>query len=823
MSQKKFIETVDQILTHAKQKNIIHHFTEDLKLKNNHIKIKGQNLVNFGSCSYLGLEFENNIKQAGKDAIDAYGTQFSSSRAYVSPRYYETLESKLSTIFDAPTIVTPTTTLGHIAAIPIVVGPEDAVILDHQVHNSVQTAVNLVKAKNTHVELVRHNRMDLLEKRIIELKSKYRKVWYMADGIYSMYGDLTPLDDIYRLLDKYEEFNFYVDDAHGMSCFGKKGQGYVLSNRKIHERMIVATSFAKAFATGGGVLIFPNKEMASLVRNCGGPLITSGPMQPSALGAANAVADLHLSGKINEYQEDLAENIKYTHLMLKKNNLPNLGNETTPIFFIAVSLPKIAYKLINRMKDDGFFLNLGIFPAVPIKNTGVRFTITRLHTFAQIDKMIKQMSLHYFNILQEEQIPIEQIYKAFKMEPPVKTEDNKQLATALNLTNLKAETFGSIKDIAPEVWNTAFKNAGTFDWNGLTVLEESFQENAEEYQNWDFKYLIIKDFSDRVVLATFFTTSISKDDIFSDRSVSEEIENKRLTDPMYMTSKTLSIGSPISEGNHLYVNRDSEYWKAAMNILFDTITQIQETDNIASTIIRDLPSEDLEMDHYMVENGYFKIGMPDNLKIKDVSWNTNEEYYAQLSRKNRAHYRRFIARNEDQFEQVVVNNPTEDQIQYFYELYKNVKGRSLDLNTFVLPYKLFKNISEHEDWEILCLKLKTSDNFEANSNVVTMVISHKGRTEYSGLIAGIDYTHNSNLYCYRQMLASIVRRGTELNFDNIALGYTSTIEKKHFGAKVENFSAYMQIKDNYNMEALNTMASDKTTADGINKRRVLSI
>jgi len=327
MRKYPIYETLEQIASHATKNGVIHLTTEDFKLEKNNIKINKKDYVNFGSCSYLSLEFDERIKQGAKQAIDDYGTQFSSSRAYVSPRFYDELESKLSLIFNAPTIVTPTTTLGHIAAIPVLIGPNDVVILDHQVHNSVQTAVAIVKSKGVKVEMVRHNRMDLLEEKIQNLKGEYDNIWYMADGIYSMYGDAAPLDEIYALMDRYSQFHFYVDDAHGMSCYGKHGRGYVLAEREIHNQMVMATSFAKAFATGGGALIFPNKELARKVRSFGGPMITSGPMQPSALGAAIASADIHLSGEIEELQEDLQQNIMYTNLMLKKYNLPNLAED----------------------------------------------------------------------------------------------------------------------------------------------------------------------------------------------------------------------------------------------------------------------------------------------------------------------------------------------------------------------------------------------------------------------------------------------------------------------------------------------------------------
>ena len=181
-----FVDVVSQIVSHGLQEGIVHLYTEDDRFSGNSILLKGRAVVNFGSCSYLGLEFDDRLKGAAKDAIDRYGTQFSESRAYVSLKLYKELEQLLEKIFDACCVVTPTTTLGHISAIPVLVNDEDAVIIDQQVHNSVQTAVTLLKPRGIHVEIVRHNRMGLLEERINELRARYPKIWYMADGIYSM-------------------------------------------------------------------------------------------------------------------------------------------------------------------------------------------------------------------------------------------------------------------------------------------------------------------------------------------------------------------------------------------------------------------------------------------------------------------------------------------------------------------------------------------------------------------------------------------------------------------------------------------------------------
>ncbi|MDB4089454.1 bifunctional aminotransferase class I/II-fold pyridoxal phosphate-dependent enzyme/GNAT family N-acetyltransferase [Flavobacteriales bacterium] len=809
MGRYKIYETLEKIAENAKGNGVIHLTTEDKKLTSNSIQIKGENYVNFGSCSYLGLEFNEGIKNGAKQAIDDYGSQFSSSRAYVSPRFYDELETKLSKIFNASAVVTPTTTLGHIAAIPVLVGPNDVVILDHQVHSSVQTAVALVKAKGVKVEMVRHNRMDLLEAKIKEYKGEYDNIWYMADGIYSMYGDAAPLDEVYALMDKYKQFRFYVDDAHGMSCYGKHGRGYVLADREMHNQMVLATSFAKAFATGGGALVFPTKELAMSVRSLGGPMITSGPMQPSALGAAIASADFHLSDEIDECQEDLQENIKYTHLMLKKYKLPNLAADFSPIFFIGVGLPKIAYSLVNKLMKDGFFLNIGIFPAVPIKNTGVRFTITRLHTFEQIENMVKSLASHFLNVLKEEDFSIEQICKAFKIED-VYSEKEEENYVLVNNSDLVLEHTDTILDIPKAQWNSLLGNRGTFDWNGLNLLENSFKNNKLEEENWDFDYLTIKDKEGKVVLTTFLTTALTKDDMLSPEVISYEMEQKRVSDPYFYTSRTLQVGSLLTEGNHIYLDRTSDYWKQAMTMFLAKTSEIQEANNATSVMIRDLSMVDNEMDDFMINNGYFKMEMPENNHIENINWTDDASLKETLSKRSKKHITQDVFRHKNKFEVNVVENCTEEELKKYYELYLNVKSNSLALNTYKLPYELFSKFATNDDWEFITLNLKPEFVKGGKNEPVAVSICHKGEKSYSFLLVGIDYETNREHNTYRQAMYRVLLRAKELGYNKVDLGYSATTEKRKFGAKQVQSCAYMQVKDNFNMESLNALSVSKS-------------
>ncbi len=800
-----FYETVDQIVTYGIEKKILHLYTSNKPFNGTKIVLNDNDVLNFGSCSYLGLEFDSRIKEGAIDAIKKYGTQFSESRAYASLGLYKKLETLLEKVFNAYCVITPTTTLGHIANIPVLVEDSDAVIMDQQVHNSVQTAVQIVKARGVHIELVRHNRMDLLETRIKELRSKHKKIWYMADGIYSMFGDSSPVDEIYSLMDLYPELHYYVDDAHGMSIHGKYGRGYVLSNHEIHPKMALATSLNKAFATGGGVLVYGDKELARKVGTVGGPLLSSGPMQPSALGAAIISARIHLSNEIIEMQEQLKGNIQFTIRMLAKYKLPVISRAGAAIFFVGVSLPKLGHNIVKRMLDAGYYVNLGVFPTVPMKQTGIRFTITRLHSFSEIESMIAKLAEVFPVAMVEEGTTFQEIYKAFKKPVPGELLLGDAIENIIKKANLvHLEHFSSILEIDKTQWDQLFKGKGTFDWEGLQILEKSFKNNNLPEDNWIFDYLIIKDNEGNIVAATFLTTAIWKDDMLSIDMVSAQIEDQRKNDPYYLTSKVICCGSLITEGEHLFIKKDSSLWKDALQLLFEKVYSLQDLYKANHIVFRDFQGLNSELDNLMVENGFFRFNMPDSNVITDLAWDNPEDFYNSLSLKSKSHLRRYVLRNQTKFDTEIIHQTnSQTEIGYWYKLYLNVQNKGLELNTFPLPLKLFNEMNLNPNWEVVKLSLAIPSY--SKERPCCVVFCYKTPETYIPVIIGLDYTYNKQFGIYRQALYQLVLRAHQLKKKKILLGFSANIEKKKFGAKTITTFAYMHTSDSYNMEALSTL------------------
>lgn len=413
---EQILEIVDEVLTTTHKLGITHNIAEDYEFNGRLLHINGEELINFTSCSYLGLELDPRLKAGVIDAVQRYGTQFSTSRAYVSAPLYKDIEDLLGKMFHQPVILAPTTTLGHLSNIPVLIGDHDAVILDGQVHESVQTAVQLLKTRSITVELIRHNRMDMLEERIVTLSKTHRKVWYMADGVYSMYGDFAPVKELVELLDKYEQFYIYVDDSHGMSWTGKNGTGYVMSQLASYpKKMFLAVSINKSFAAAGGALIYPDEESKRKVQYCGKTLIFSGPIQPPLLGAAVASAKIHLSPDITVLQNNLMQKIEYFNKCAHELNLPIISTSKSPIFFIGVGKPIVGYNMVKRLMNSGFFVNLSVFPSVSYMNTGLRMPLNVHLTYEDIDNLLKAIADQLPNALQDSQSSMNEIYKSFKL------------------------------------------------------------------------------------------------------------------------------------------------------------------------------------------------------------------------------------------------------------------------------------------------------------------------------------------------------------------------------------------------------------------------
>ncbi len=196
----KFVDTVFECCDTGVRQDVFQMTYEDYSIGGRTITIQGQEVVNFGSCSYLGLELDKRLIEGSIDATRRYGVHYSSSRAYSSCPLYIKAEELLSKIFDNnPTVLGATTTLTHIGVLPILLQENDLIILDQKVHGSVQMACQLLKARGTKVDMIRHNNMQMLEEKILENLNKYDQIWYMADGVYSMFGNLAPIDDLIYL------------------------------------------------------------------------------------------------------------------------------------------------------------------------------------------------------------------------------------------------------------------------------------------------------------------------------------------------------------------------------------------------------------------------------------------------------------------------------------------------------------------------------------------------------------------------------------------------------------------------------------------------
>lgn len=790
------IDTFVDIFTSAKNSGSLHLYAEDETINGRKLTINGSETLHFGTCGYLGLDQHPKLKHEAIEATKKYGIQFPMSKTYVSSPLYKELEDLLEKMFEAPVAISKNCTLSHLATIPSLVRPGDLIILDHQVHASVQDVTKKMLSQGVNVEMIRHSNMEMLEETVKKLRNNHDKIWYMADGVYSMYGDFAPIKDMIRLAEKYEQLYLYVDDAHGMSWAGKNGTGYVMSQmKKLHHKMILTATMGKGFGTCGGVTVFPDKIWQHKVKIFGGPLTFSVQMEPPILGAAIASARLHLSDEIYEYQKDLRSKIQYCNELIEKTDLPLITVNSSPIFFIGMGTMAMGNDFILRLIKMGIYVNLAPFPVVPAKNIGARITISRHNTFEDIESMVNKLQIAFHESLEEVGQTQEKIAKAFKLK-------SKQLIEPkVENIELVLTCLTSITEIDKEIWNKHLGHRGMFDWDGIRVLERAFTNNELKENNWDFRYYIIRSDSGEILLMTFFIIALYKEDMFSRASISIAMEQKRVKDPYYFTSRAIIMGSLITEGDHIYVNKKERHWKHAMVTLFDELSKEQERQKASNIIIRDLDMQNDEMHKFMLEQSFVKVDMPVACVVNNLSWQNEDEFINGLSKKNRRNFKLEIKNFEHFFDVEIRDSLSDDELEYAVNLFKEVKNKNFGLNTFHFPYKLFLEMNNSSSFEFLVLKLKKE--YSNHLKPVAVGFCHYNfQGTYNPSIVGLDYEYVYEYGVYRQILYQVVKRAHSLGCHTINMGLSAAIEKKKVGATLYPKVAYVQAVDNYEQEMM---------------------
>ncbi len=785
------VDTINDIATQASERGITHLTFSGEEWTGRYLSIDGRQMLNFGTCGYLGLESHTKVIQSAIDYTQRYGTQYSISRVYATSSTNLELEERLSRIFDGHgTLVFSSTSLAHISVMPIAIGPNDAIIMDQQAHVSMQTAAQLLAAKGVPIELVRHSNLEMVERKIKALRDKHDKIWYVMDGVYSMYGDITPAEQLNELAKTYPSLHYYVDDAHGMSWCGKNGCGAVFETLRKNEKSILATTMAKGFGSIGGCIVFPNEDIYMRVKLHGGPFTYSHPIVPSVVGASMAIADIHLSGELETIQDSLQEKIQYCNQLLDESEIPVLSDPKTPIYFLGTGQPAVGYNFNKRILDDGFYVNIGLFPAVPVKNTGLRFTINNHLTKEDIYAFVESLKYHFPRALDEEGRTLNDVRKAFKL-PLIEEEDK----ISQEADSHEIFVHDSIKEIDQNQWNKIFKGKGNYDWDALNLLERSFSGNKKREENWDFRYLIIRDQSGNIKLATFLTTGLFKDDLLAPISVSIEIETERLKDPYHLTSKTLTLGSVFSEGDHLYVDKEYGNWKKLVKLMLKEIFKIQEEEGINAVILRDFDPED-EIYEICNEGGFFKIDMPSSNVINNLK-ESIDLHYEGLKRKHRKHIRDDIFSYLPEIDVEVKESVSDAELSEIYRLYENVANVNYAMNIFKYPRKLLSEMNTDADWEFV--------NLYHNGKLVAAGCCHKSGSNYCALLLGMDYEANKKLKVYKQILYQVVKRSIGLGMKSIRLGLSADLEKRKVGATAHPKVAFISMTDIFNLEKIESM------------------
>jgi hypothetical protein len=552
-------------------------------------------------------------------------------------------------------------------------------------------------------------------------------------------------------------------------------------------------TLSKTFGASGAVLACSNTGMYDKIKTFGGPLTFSAQLEPASVAAAIASAKIHLSEEIYELQGELRERIDYFNACLGVTELPLIDRNESPVFYIGTGMPKTGYNSVNRLMGEGFYVNLGIFPAVPVKNTGVRITISRHNEKAEIKGLADAMAYHFPLALEETGTNPERVFHAFTLEPKTREEHRP-------LYDLTLEAKESINQVDREAWNRCLGGQGVYDWAGMKFLESVFQGNSKKEHNWSFRYVIIRDVNGKPVLMTFLTFSLWKDDMLAPSEVSRSIEEERRSNLYHLSSMILSMGSLFTEGDHVYWDSAHPLGERAMNNFLEFMEQEERKLGAKMTVLRDFPKES-NWNSHLYGHGFLRVQMPDSCTVDLEETPSIEQYIEALSSRNRRHFRKDIQPYLGLVHCRAVQKLTAVQLVQARKLFGEVQSNNLGLNTYSFPDALFDRMNENPLWEFIVM----CPTDEPDRVVGVMFCYTNTNQVYVPAFVGMDYGALAQYAVYRQLLYRTIERAIALGMPKIDFGMTAAFEKRKLGAIVQEKYAYIQTRDNFVLELLGVM------------------
>lgn len=351
--------------------------------------VEGKEVIVLASNNYLNLANDPRLKKAAVEVMEKYG--WGPGAVWAIAGYHEILaelERKIAEFKKTEAgIFFPTGFAANAGAIPALVDQGDLILSDQLNHGSIIDGIRLSRA-----EKMIYNHCDVadLENKLRQAQGKYNKILIVTDGVFSMDGDIAPLDQITKLA---EEFNaiVYVDDAHGDGVLGE-GHG-TPAHFGVDEKVdIHMGTFSKALGSSGG-MIGSDKEIIEYIRNRARTwLLSTGPPVPVIAANIKAI-EIVMSPEGKERVRRLHENANYFRKELQAMGF-NTGNSKTPIVPVIVGDTKKTRELARSLFEEGVFVVPIVYPMVARGTERIRNQVSAGHTREDLDKALSLYEKH---------------------------------------------------------------------------------------------------------------------------------------------------------------------------------------------------------------------------------------------------------------------------------------------------------------------------------------------------------------------------------------------------------------------------------------------